>query len=216
MAVEKEKIYREFFRTPVKEKEELGDFLLKCERFLAKYTDQSITFIKNLCAILYESLEKNDIYVNENIARHLLDEFKKKENLYIKDIYLINSVFFLFPIETAHLTMSYIEKALKKYGDYQSINRMEVNLRLNYSLMLIKNRAENEALNQLQRTLSIAKEYKLSIQIAISYIRLGICYNNLNIEMDSSLIKKGLNILEILDEFEVLNLMKSEIQKYLK
>ena len=190
--------------------------ILKCEKFLANYTDPSVTFINKLCVILYNSLEEKEISLNENTAQYLLDEFKTKENLYIKDIYLINSIFFLFPIETAHLTMRYIETALKKYGDYQSINRMEVNLRLNYSLMLIKNRAENEALNQLLRALPITKEYKLSIQMAILYIRIGICYNNLNISIDSCFIKKGLSILEVLDEFEVLNLMKSEIQNYLK
>lgn len=213
---EREKIYRYFFRTPAKNKEELGDLILKCERFLENYTDQSVTFINKLCVILYKSLEKNEICINKNTAQDLLDEFKKKENLYIKDIYLINSIFFLFPTETAHLTMRYIETALKKYGDYQSINRMEVNLRLNYSLMLIKNCDENEALNQLIRTLPITKKYKLSIQMAILYIRLGICYNNLNIKTDLSFIKKGLSILETLDEVEVLNLMENEIQDYLK
>lgn len=213
---ERDKIYREFFRTPTKNKEELEELILKCERFLANYPDGHIAFINKLCMILLNSLEKNDSCLKDDIVHFSLEYFLKLDSLYIKDLYLINSVFFLFPIETAHLTMKYIETALNKYGDFQSINRIEVNLRLNYSLMLIKNCEDNEAINQLLKTIPLVKKYKLSIQMAILYIRLGICYNNLNIKAESPFIKKGLLILEALEENEVINYMKYEIQSYLK
>lgn len=211
---EKEKIYREFFRTPVNNKETLEQLILKCETFLADYPDQLVSFIHKICVILCNSLEQNDIYFNKDTALYLLEVFSKKENLYEKDMYIINSIFFLFPIETAHLTMDYIEKTLEKYDDFHSINRLIVNLRLNYSLMLLKSECESDALVQLEKTLPLTKKYKLSVQMGMLYVRLGICYTNLNINLNTDFIQKGLNILEVLEEIELLKIMENEILMY--
>ena len=67
-----------------------------------------------ICLALIKSIDNGDINAAKFIAKELLDEFGKKDHLFIKDIYLINSIFFLFPIDSAHLTISYVEKALEK------------------------------------------------------------------------------------------------------
>lgn len=215
---EKDQIYREFFRTPVNNLELLEKFVLKCERFLRNKNEEDavILFIHKISLFLIDSIKNNDIYFNKTQTQHLLDEFSKKEHLFIKDLYIINSVFFLFPIETAHLTMEYIETALKKYGDFHSINRVEVNLRMNYSLMLVKESLEEKALQQLKITLPLVKKYKLSVQMGILYIRMGICYKNLMLPMEFDYIEKGKAILEVLEETEVLMGMTNEINSYLK
>lgn len=215
---EKEQIYREFFRTPVNNQELLQKFVLKCDQYLGNISNEDvlILFIKKISQFLIESIKKNNIYFNKEQAQHLLDEFSKKEHLFIKDLYIINSIFFLFPIETAHLTMDYIETALKKYRDYQSINRVEVNLRMNYSLMLVKENLEEIALQQLKLTLPLVQKYRLSVQMGILYTRMGICYNNLKIPVELDYIKKGISILDVLEEKEVLMGMKNELNCYLK
>ena len=215
---EKEQIYREFFRTPVNNQELLQKFVLKCDQYLGNISNEDvlILFIKKISQFLIESIKKNNIYFNKEQAQHLLDEFSKKEHLFIKDLYIINSIFFLFPIETAHLTMDYIETALKKYRDYQSINRVEVNLRMNYSLMLVKENLEEIALQQLKLTLPLVQKYRLSVQMGILYTRMGICYNNLKIPVELDYIKKGISILDVLEEKEVLMDMKNELNCYLK
>ncbi|MBQ0139007.1 MAG: hypothetical protein KBT36_06905 [Kurthia sp.] len=214
--LEKEKIYREFFRTPVKNQNLLEKYVSKSDNYLANTTDELITFIRKISLILIETIKNNDIYFNKEQARNLLDVFAKKEHLYIKDLYVINSIFFLFPIETAHLTMEYIERALKKYGDFQSVNRLEVNLRMNYSLMLLKEGLEEMALQQLKIALPLVQNYKLSVQMGILYIRMGICNNNLKIPVEVNYINKGIAILEVLEETELLTSMTLEINRYLK
>lgn len=215
---EKEQIYREFFRTPVNNQELLQKFILKCEQYLRNMDNEDglIIFIKKISQFLNESIKNNNIYFNIEQAQHLLNEFSKKEYLFIKDLYIINSIFFLFPIETAHLTMDYIETALKKYGDFQSINRVEVNLRMNYSLMLLKEKLEEEALQQLKTALPLVQKYKLGVQMGILYIRMGICYNNLKIPVEIDYIKKGTSILEVLEEKEILVGMENELESYYK
>lgn len=215
---EKEQIYREFFRTPVNNQELLKKTALKCDQYLKSINneDELVLFIKKISQFLIDSIKNNNIYFNKEQAQHLLKEFSKKEHLFIKDLYIINSVFFLFPIEIAHLTMDYIDTALKKYGDYQSVNRIEVNLRMNYSLMLLKEDLEEMALQQLNKALPLVKLYKLSVQMGILYIRIGICYNNLKTPVEVDYIKKGIAILEVLEEAELLASMTLEINRYLK
>ncbi len=212
----KEKIYRAFFRTPVKDQVLLENIVTKCDNYLVHNTDNLIMFIREISLYLIDSIKKGNIYFNKEQAKYLLNVFSKKEYLYIKDLYIINSIFFLFPIETAHLTFEYIETALKKYGDFQSINRMEVNLRMNYSLMLIKENLEEKALQQLNITLPLVKNYKFSIQMGILYIRMGICLQNLKKQEETDYIQKGIAILEVLEEMELLDSMRNEIKLYLK
>ena len=127
-----------------------------------------------------------------------MDEFGKKDHLFIKDIYLINSIFFLFPIDSAHLTISYVEKALEKYSDFQSINEDE------------------SALIYLKQVLPLIKKYKLGIQMGINYIRQGICYKNLKCKTEIDYLKKGLNILLALEEMELIKIMENEISKNIR
>ena len=215
---EKEQIYREFFRTPVNNLDLLQKFIFKCDQYLKNINNEDtlILFIKKISQFLSESIKNNNIYFNKEQSQHLLNEFSKKEHLFVKDLYIINSIFFLFPIETAHLTMNYIETALKKYGDFQSISKVEVNLRMNYSLMLVKENLEKEALQQLKIALPLVKKYKMGIQMGILYIRMGICYNNLKIPVELDYIKKGTAILEVLEETELLVGMTNELNNYLK
>lgn len=212
----KEQIYREFFRIPVNDPILLENLMEKCSNYLAEYEDSFISFIHQIALILIKISKNNDIYFNKEESQHLLNEFSKKEHLFIKDLYIINSIFFLFPIESAHLSMDYIEKALAKYGDFQSINRIEVNLRMNYSLMLIKENLEEQALYQLQKALPLVKKFNMSVIMGIVYVRMGICFHNLNIINDIDYIQKGKKILDVLDEIYLLDSVKIEIDKYLK
>jgi len=215
---EKEQIYREFFRTPVNNLDLLQKLIFKCDQYLENINNEDtlILFMKKISQFLSESIKNNNIYFNKEQSQHLLDEFSKKEHLFVKDLYIINSIFFLLPIATAHLTMNYIETALKKYGDFQSINKVEVNLRMNYSLMLVKENLEQEALQQLKIALPLVQKYKLGVQMGILYIRMGICYNNLKIPVELDYIKKGTAILDVLEETEVLVGMTNELNNYLK
>ncbi|WP_274309006.1 helix-turn-helix domain-containing protein [Solibacillus daqui] len=213
---DKERIFRDFFRVPVNSQALLENLVLKCEIYLETNADSLVSLIKKISLFLIESIKSSDIYFNKEQAKDLLEEFSRKEHLYIKDLYLINSIFFLFPIESADLTMEYIDNTLKKYGDFQSINRLEVNLRMNYSLMLIKENLEENALQQINRTLPLVKKYKLSVQMGILYIRMGICHNNLKMSEETNYIEKGLAILAVLEENDILANMNKEINKYLQ
>lgn len=213
---EEEELYREFFRFSITNIESLKLFIQKCEVYLENQQNQTITVLYEISLFLLQAFQSNNIFLNKEQVLHILEFFSNKEHLFIKDLYIINCIFFLFPIDVAHLTIGYIEKALKKYGDFQFINRIEVNLRMNYSLLLIKEHLEKQALEQLQKALSLAKSFKMSVLMGIIYVRMGICFNNLNLTQDINFIHKGKLILEVLDETDLLDRVNTEINNYLK
>lgn len=174
-----------------------------------------MALLLQISSFLLEAFKNEDIFFNKPQALHFLDLFSNKDQLFIKDLYLINVIFFLFPIEIAHLTMEYVDKSLKKYKDFQSINRIEVNFRLNYSLMLIKENLEETALQQLVLLIPIVKNFKMHYQMAMVYIRKGICLYNLeHKEKGQDYIQRGLLILEAIEEQALYNSMKKEVEKY--
>lgn len=212
---EEEKLYREFFRFSVTNTISLEEFIYKCEKYLEVRNESTIAFLHQISKFLLEAFRNEDIYFNKSQALHFLDFFSNKEQLFIKDLYIINAIFFLFPVEVAHLTIEYVEKSLKKYKDFQSINRIEVNFRLNYSLMLIKDKLEDKALQQLDLLIPKVKSFKMHYQMAIVYIRKGICLHNLNQkEEGADYIQRGLLILETIEEHELYSHMQKEINKY--
>lgn len=214
---QEESLYREFFRFSITNKKLLEEFISKCENYLKVKDDSTITLLHQISLFLLEAFQNNDIFFKKKQALHFLKMFSNKEHLFIKDLYIINCIFFLFPIDVAHLTMEYINKSIKKYKDFHSINRIEVNFRMNYSLMLIKEHLEDIALQQLDIILPKVKNYKMHYQMAIISIRKGICLKNLgHCEDGNNYIQKGLLILEILEEHDIYLNMEKEIKRYLK
>ena len=211
---QKEEIYRDFFRLPINSLDTLEQFILRCNTYLETKYDPFISYIHEISTILKEAIIHHDIYYAKNIATNLLKQFNKKNTLYEKDLYLINSIFFLFPIETANYTMEYIESVVEKYGEFNSIYRIFVNLQMNYSLMLIKEKKYAKAINTLEKTLPLTKKYRMIAQMAVLYIRLGICQGNLAIQSETDFIQKGLTILDVIEEHALLEIMNLEVEKY--
>lgn len=212
---QKEEIYRDFFRLPINSLETLEQLITRCDTYLETKNDSFISYIQEISMILKEAIKHNDIYQVKSIASNLLNQFQKNNTLYEKDLYLINSIFFLFPIETAHYTMQYIEKVVERYGEFHSISRILVNLRMNYSLMLLKEQQYAKAITILEKTLPLTKEYRMVAQMAVLYIRLGICQINLGMRSETNYINKGLTILDVIEEHDLLKIMNIEVEKYL-
>lgn len=211
---QKQNIFRSFFHSPVNSLPQLHIIKNKCTEFLSKKHDLLIQQIYTLCDAYIIMNEKKDISYAHEVAEGIVNDFIKKDTLFIKDIYIINSIFFVFSLETAHLTMKYIKSNIKKYQDFHNINKMIVNLTVNYSLMLIKAEMYKEALEQIESALIVSKQYKLSVQTAILLIRKSICMNQLNDIHGNEFLKKGLLILEVLEEWNILELGKQEVSKY--
>lgn len=211
----KEEIYRDFFRLPINNLDTLEQFISRCTTYLETKKDPFILYIHDISVILKEALMHHDIYYAKKIASNLLKKFNKNNTLYEKDLYLINSIFFLFPLETANYTMEYIEGVVEKYGEFNSMYRIFVNLRMNFSLMLIKENQFTKALTILEKTLPLTKKFRMTAQMAVLYIRIGICKKNLAIETETDYIAKGLNILDVIEEHDLLEIMNVEVKKYL-
>lgn len=210
-----EQLFREFFTTPVHNLTSLNRLIDKCEVYLEKTNDAFIDLICNVCHVLKENILQDDIYSARTKAKFLLQHFNKRDTLYEKDIYLISTVFFLFPLETARLTIEYVENAIERYGEFNAVRKIYANLYTNYGLMLMKEGFYKDAISAFEKALPVIQKYKLTIQLGVVYTRIGICATNLNIPLYSDYINKGVQILEITEEVEIAQIMKEEIAKYL-
>lgn len=94
---EEEILYREFFRFSLTNTKLLEEYISKCENHLKNKNDSMITLLYQISLFLLEAFQNNDIYFNKKEALHLLDFISNKEHLFIKDLYIINSIFFFSP-----------------------------------------------------------------------------------------------------------------------
>ncbi|MFJ7890439.1 helix-turn-helix domain-containing protein [Lysinibacillus xylanilyticus] len=207
------KILKLFYEEPFNNKEKLLELIKQCTIFLEIKEDIFIKDILFICQSLLVLLETDDYSLTSISANKVWDRLSKKDHLYINDIYLLNCILFIFPLETAKELKKFLEKSIERYHGFKNVNVVNVNLRLNFALLLIRDRDYKEAYKELIHTEELCKKFHYSVQLAICFIRKGICLNSLNGEGEEW-IEKGKTILSLLEENVALKLIKEEIKKY--
>ena len=110
----KRKVLIKFFYAPYNSNIKLEEIYNDCELLLNSGHDEVIKDIQTLC--------KSMIYLNNNRmeqaqihANEIWEKLKKREQLYISDIYLFNAILFIFPIDTIKETRNFIQKSIERY-----------------------------------------------------------------------------------------------------
>ena len=207
----KRKVLIKFFYAPYNSNIKLEEIYNDCELLLNSGHDEVIKDIQTLC--------KSMIYLNNNRmeqaqihANEIWEKLKKREQLYISDIYLFNAILFIFPIDTIKETRNFIQKSIERYKNFQNIERMSINIILNLCYLYISNKKYSEALTELSDLEPKCKQLSAYIPLAICYIRKGICLERTGEQIvGKEALQKGLNILRVLEEEELLKALSLEI-----
>ncbi|WP_342577809.1 helix-turn-helix transcriptional regulator [Psychrobacillus sp. FSL K6-2843] len=209
---DKRKLLIKFFYAPYNSNLKLKEIYNECELILNSRYDEDIKDIRTLCSALIHLNNDNDIEQARIPAFEIWDRLKKMEQLYISDIYLFNAIMFIFPLETIMETRNFIQKSIDRYKDFQNIDRMSINIILNLSYLYISNKKYSEALTEILNIEPKCKQLNAYIPLAICYIRKGICMERTGSEeQGKQWIKKGLNIVEVLEEEKLLEALKLEL-----
>lgn len=211
---ERKSILHDFFDISVNNKALLKDIMERCEHYLVKESDIYIEEIILICEALILLHDTYDFFAARLKVEKVWNRLSNKDQLFINDIFLINSIFFIFPIETAKETLLFVEKSIKKYKNFQNVKKLIVNIKLNMSLLYIDHALYKNALNELKEIEQLAKEYNLSIQLGLIYIRKGISLTNLNCE-GQLWIDKGLSIFSALEKIDLLDEVCKELNRYI-
>ena len=118
---------------------------LKSEQNLSKRGQELLLIYEALLLVL-----KNDYSAASNKVLKIWSRLEKYDNWYLNDIRLINSILYLFPIDTAESIVDLALNRLKNYEDFRNLNQLSTNLQINYILLLIDNKKINTALNEIE------------------------------------------------------------------
>lgn len=162
------------------------------------------------------SISKNDYKAAEEYVLIIWERLKKHDTWYLYDIRLINSILYLFPIETAGSIINLILKRLEDYKKLGNINKLSGNLQVNYILLLIENRKYNTALDTIEKLIRFSIKQDLYIHLATCYVRKGIILEILNCKNTTDWYEKGFEVLEVTNNQKIIRELEKEIKLYTK
>lgn len=207
-------IINNFFNLTYNNKEELNLIIHKIQNYDSE--DLFLQHIEKVCESLLILLNTSDFKKANMGLIEVWYDLSKRNRLYKADIYLINSILFLFPIETVRTIKTFVERNIDFYKGDKDLEMIKLNISVNFSLLLIKNQLFEESLNIVDNAISFSKQLGEYLRLGICYIRKGIIISHLNQSTNTSSdwINKGLNILQELEENNLLNILQEEIATY--
>ncbi len=211
----KEELCNRFFKMTYNNPDALNELMDSIAAVLIEQDDILLQDIKSICEALLLLIEAKDMHLIRLKVENIWNRLSKYDGWYIKEIQLINSILFLFPVDTA-LDISYIAmKNLRKYKGFQDIYKLEINMKLNIALLLIKSEKFHDALKTLDSLINICKLNSTFKQLATCYIRKGISLECLGLE-GQEFIEKGKLILGALEDEMLLGILMKEEELYVK
>lgn len=210
---EKEIILQNFFELPFHNLSVLTNLQNKC----IEYLEQSNSVLIQDILIIIEALKiiyiENDLEKGRQIVAPIWNRLCKNDELFVYDLYFLNTILYIFSLEEVMNIKHYLLRAYKKYQDFPNTSPILFNLHINISLLLLENKLYEESLDTLEIVEEICTKKRQYFQLAIIYIRKGICLNNLAKDGED-LIKKGMHWLQMFEEVDALAIMQNEIDLY--
>ncbi|WP_039044303.1 helix-turn-helix domain-containing protein [Sporosarcina sp. ZBG7A] len=210
---EKDAIFKKFISTSYNNEENIKELFNMAVSYLHKKDDQLITDIKSLCEAFLILLYTADTRILQTTVSSVWRRLSDGNQFYFSDLYLLNSIFYFFPLETMLEIKKLAFKSIERYGDFQNIQRLKINFCVNISLMLIKEKCYVEALEEIETAILLSKKQKAYLQLAVCYVRKGICLNCLD-NNGFPWVQKGIELLTVLEEHELLQMATVEINLY--
>ena len=213
---EKIAIQRELYESLYNEPELLEGLLQRAKNYLQHQpNDQDIQMLIEMVQGLIVLAETGDFEQTRKLVEPIWTKLSKRNELLVSDIYMLNNILFVFPLETAMDIMQFLFRQIERYGKYRLVNRIQYNVILNASLLQIRAHQYKEAYALLNRVQVSLQQDKLYPQLAVCYIRKGICLQNISNDGEEW-IEKGKRILSAVDQQKLWEIIEVEIKKYTK
>lgn len=192
------------------DKEHLKTLLAACEAYLENDHDQTIEEISITIKALKELDTKGahnhclpTVFVSKIWAR-----LSNAEVWYYYDLRLLNCILFYLPIETVQEVAVKAIEQLDFYEDFKDINFVKAAILINITSIYLSKNLLNEAKILLDWSYKLAMKQKRYDFLAISLVRSGIC------KSDNALIDRGLGLLELVDDRDLMDVLQREVAFY--
>lgn len=210
----REKMISTFFDLTYNDIIKLTKLLEEVKEYLEHNEDIILQDLSLVCEALIIFGETNTIEEARIPILSVWDRLSKRNFLHIIDIYFINTILFLFPIETALEIRNFAFRGIDRYKNFQGIERLKMNIFINISILLIKKKKFEEGLSETEQAITLCKKYSDYLRLAICYVRKGICLNHLKGSKGEEFIEKGKQILIAIEEFQILKVLEDEISRH--
>ena len=190
---------------------ELEKLFQKCQDYLKTHHDLPIEEIRDMLEVIIYIRQHGTGELSdhaEQVVKKLWRKIEKQDIWYESDLKILNTILFSFPIEHLHLITEKILQRLEIYKNYQHLYDLRMTILLNLSTLYLYNQNKNMCQQICYTLLEDAKKKKRYNNLAIAYVRIGICTNN------ELLIQKGFSLLELTNETSMLSHLKTEVETY--
>ena len=190
---------------------ELEKLFQKCQDYLKTHHDLPIEEISDMLEVVIyiRQHETGELSGHaEQVVKKLWRKIEKQDIWYESDLKILNTILFSFPIEHLHLITEKILQRLEIYKNYQHLYGLRMTILLNLSTLYLYNQDKNMCQQICYTLLEDAKKKKRYDNLAIAYVRIGICTNN------EFLIQKGFSLLELTNETSMLSYLQKEVETY--
>ena len=190
---------------------ELEKLFQKCQDYLKTHHDLPIEEISDMLEVVIYIRQHGTGELSghaEQVVKKLWRKIEKQDIWYESDLKILNTILFSFPIEHLHLITEKILQRLEIYKNYQHLYGLRMTILLNLSTLYLYNQDKNICQQICYTLLEDAKKKKRYDNLAIAYVRIGICTNN------ELLIQKGFSLLELTNETSMLSHLQKEVETY--
>lgn len=142
------------------------------------------------------------------LAEKIWEELQTYDTWYESDLKMLTTILFHFPVDTIHLITDRILDTLERYKDYKNIQPSQFSLLANLSTVYLYENYSEDCQHITTVLYDLSKRLKRYDYLGIAHIRLGIC------QKDFERIQKGLDILNLTDETQLLTGMKKEVARF--
>lgn len=190
--------------------EELTEVRQLCEYYLKTNHDVPIEKILDILVVLINVRKHSFVNPTEELqarTKKIWDYLDKQDEWYERDFDLLNAILFSFPLETVAEATDKLLASLEKYKNYRSINDIKYALLANLSSIFLYNHRLEDCERLTVLIYDLARETKRYDQLGFAQVRLGICRD------DQDLINKGLALLELTGEEQILTNAREAIDR---
>lgn len=212
----KTKLVKTFFNLKHNDENSLKAIKTEAQSYLLINDDKLIQDIVSICDGLIILAKTNDVQLARSYVNEVWTRLEKFDNWYLTELSLINTILFIFPIETA---INITEKALKqleKYQKYDGSEKLVFNFQFNLVLLLLDAKHYKAGLKVADDVIELCKRNRFYYQLAICYARKGILLTNLKESNGEEFYQKAFQLLNIMEEDDIKIEVEKEIDHYTK
>lgn len=210
----KAQLVKDFFSLQYNSESELQKILASIEDYLQHDEDLLVTDLRIVCLALLSLRKKQGMEVARKLVTPIWERMSALHNWYVIDFLLLNSILYVFPVDTAIEISKNMIQRLKKYKQFEEVRILKSSIQINISLLLIKNEQPAEALEALNQVLSQQLKSLPYVLVAVCLYRKEICLQKLNPTTDKPYLSKALELAKIYEDGSLFNTITLEFEVY--